>query len=134
MFPGQFPLSAALAHTSDSGVLLLTGIVYGLSLWIDKWVFWVLDGVPTVGALRQHPLYDSCFYLGYMTVVPAMATRITHGLMLTIAAHLSALPTFCLTLVIEEISLNSLFFVILGNLWVVRDCVTLALQFGYAIF
>lgn len=59
-------------------VLLLTGTVYGLSLWIDKWLFWVLDGVPTIGALRQHPLYDSCFYLGYLTVVPAMAVNLVH--------------------------------------------------------
>ena len=59
-------------------VLLLTGTLYGLSLWSDKWIFWILDGVPTIGALRHHPLYDACFYLGYLTVVPALSINLVH--------------------------------------------------------
>lgn len=59
-------------------VLWLAGTVYGLSLWVDKWLFWWLDGVDAVGGLRQHPLYDACFYLGYLTVVPAMSVNLVH--------------------------------------------------------
>lgn len=59
-------------------VLFLAGTAYGLSLWIDKWVFWVCDGIATVGTLHQHPLYDSCFYLGYLTVLPALSINLVH--------------------------------------------------------
>ncbi len=54
------------------------GTVYALSTWIDKLVFWSLDGVRILGAIPHHPLYDSCFYLGYATVVPALAVNLVH--------------------------------------------------------
>lgn len=59
-------------------VLFLAGTAYGLSLWIDKWVFWACDGTATLGTLHQHPLYDGCFYLGYLTVIPALSINLVH--------------------------------------------------------
>ena len=46
-------------------VLLLTGTVYGLSLWIDKWLFWVLDGVPTILETKFYEVYRA--YYGAVT-------------------------------------------------------------------
>ncbi|MCR9248693.1 MAG: exopolysaccharide Pel transporter PelG [bacterium] len=53
------------------------GTGYALSLWIDKVVFWFGDGVRH-GGVPSHPLYDTCFYLAYLTVVPAMAVNLVH--------------------------------------------------------
>jgi uncharacterized membrane protein len=58
--------------------LFLVGTAYGLSLWIDKLVFWVCDGIATVGLLQQHPLYDSCVHIAYLTVVPALSMNLVH--------------------------------------------------------
>jgi uncharacterized membrane protein len=69
---------SALQCLGKYRTLALVGTVYGLSLWSDKLVFWFLDGVPTLGNLRHHPLYDACFYLGYLTVVPALAVNLVH--------------------------------------------------------
>ncbi|MFK7739475.1 MAG: exopolysaccharide Pel transporter PelG [Planctomycetota bacterium] len=57
-------------------VLFFVGTAYGLSLWSDKWVFWLLEGLATGEGLRHHPLYDTCFYMGYLTVVPAMSINL----------------------------------------------------------
>jgi uncharacterized membrane protein len=54
------------------------GTLYALSTWADKLVFWCLDGAQVLGAIPHHPLYDSCFYLGYATVVPALAVNLVH--------------------------------------------------------
>ncbi len=70
--------AAVVAGVWRHRVLFLVGTVYGLSLWLDKIVFWQLDGTATIGGLRQHPLYDACFYLGYLTVVPAMSVNLVH--------------------------------------------------------
>lgn len=53
------------------------GTCYALSLWADKFVFWWMDGVDVAG-VPSHPLYDTCFYIAYATVVPAMAVNLIH--------------------------------------------------------
>jgi len=58
--------------------LWATGTAWALATWIDKLVFWWGDGVWVAGTLPHHPLYDSCFYLGYVTVVPALAANLVH--------------------------------------------------------
>ncbi|MCA8977969.1 MAG: exopolysaccharide Pel transporter PelG, partial [Planctomycetes bacterium] len=67
-------LSGLLRHRT----LWCVGTVYSLSLWADKFVFWWFDGVRGPGAIPHHPLYDSCFYIAYATVVPALATNLIH--------------------------------------------------------
>jgi polysaccharide biosynthesis protein PelG len=54
------------------------GTIYALSLWADKLVFWWCDGIRGDGLVPHHPLYDSCFYLAYMTVVPALTVNLVH--------------------------------------------------------
>lgn len=69
---------AGLPRLARTGTLWCVGTAYALSTWIDKVVFWWLDGVQVAGAVLHHPLYDSCFYLGYATVVPALAVNLVH--------------------------------------------------------
>ena len=57
-------------------LLLLTGLGYALGVWIDKFVFWFVDGVETAPMLPSHPLYDTSCFLAYLTVVPALALNL----------------------------------------------------------
>ncbi|MEZ6017350.1 MAG: exopolysaccharide Pel transporter PelG [Planctomycetota bacterium] len=66
----------ALEGVARFGALLLLGALYNVGMWADKFVFWVVDGVTLVGPLRSHPLYDSCSFLAYATVVPALALHL----------------------------------------------------------
>lgn len=66
-------VTALLRHRT----LWTVGTAYAASIWIDKAIFWWAEGVP-VGGLPTHPLYDTCFYLAYLTVVPAMAANLVH--------------------------------------------------------
>ncbi len=68
------PLRGLLRHQT----LWWVGTLYALSLWVDKFVFWWGDGVHGNGLVPHHPLYDSCFYLAYATVVPALAVNLIH--------------------------------------------------------
>lgn len=58
-------------------MLFCVGTAYAISLWADKFVFWSCDGIPDQ-SIPNHPLYDTCFYLAYATVVPAMAVNLIH--------------------------------------------------------
>ncbi|MCA8950232.1 MAG: exopolysaccharide Pel transporter PelG [Planctomycetes bacterium] len=59
-------------------LLWWVGTAYAVSLWADKFVFWWSDGVVNVDGVPSHPLYDTCFYLAYASVVPAMALNLIH--------------------------------------------------------
>ncbi len=59
--------------------LLLIGILYNVGIWLDKVIFWIVDGVQIQGLLRQHPMYDTCSFLAYATVVPALAINLVHA-------------------------------------------------------
>jgi hypothetical protein len=39
-------------------------------------VFWFRDGIAPHPIVRYHPLYDTCSFLAYMTVVPALAVNL----------------------------------------------------------
>lgn len=57
-------------------LLVATGLFYGLGMWVDKFAFWLADGVIIDGPLRHHPLYDSSSFLAYATVIPALAIHL----------------------------------------------------------
>jgi len=59
-------------------MLVLTGVCYSLAIWIDKIVFWVADGVEAAMFIRYHPIYDTCCFLAYVTVIPALAINLIH--------------------------------------------------------
>ena len=52
------------------------GVIYNAAIWIDKMVFWFFDGVGPHPLVRYHPLYDTCSFLAYLTVVPALAVNL----------------------------------------------------------
>ena len=75
--PPDDTLEVGLSRLARMPVLWAIGTAWALATWIDKIVFWCSDGVRA-GLLPHHPLYDSCFYLAYVTVVPALATNLVH--------------------------------------------------------
>ncbi|MFM2476142.1 exopolysaccharide Pel transporter PelG [Celerinatantimonas sp. MCCC 1A17872] len=55
--------------------LLLCGLFYNLSAWIDKIIFWYdpVTSVSVLGPLRANPIYDLPIFLAYLSVIPGMA-------------------------------------------------------------
>jgi len=58
--------------------LVGTGLFYSLAIWIDKLVFWAVDGIGPHPWIRTHPMYESSCFLAYLTVVPALAVNLIH--------------------------------------------------------
>lgn len=56
--------------------LVALGVVYNAAIWIDKMIFWFRDGMGPHPFVRYHPLYDTCSFLAYLTVVPALAVNL----------------------------------------------------------
>jgi uncharacterized membrane protein len=67
---------AVLRSLREFPRLLVVGLAYNLGIWIDKIVFWVADGIGPHPLILYHPLYDSCCFLAYLTVVPALAVNL----------------------------------------------------------
>lgn len=57
-------------------VLAGVGFAYNAAIWVDKMVFWFADGFGPHPLVRYHPLYDTCSFLAYLTVVPALAVNL----------------------------------------------------------
>ena len=55
--------------------LALTGLLYNLGVWSDKFIFWgdALTGVAVIGPLRASPIYDFPIFLAYLSIIPGMA-------------------------------------------------------------
>lgn len=58
--------------------LLGTGITYSLGIWVDKVIFWFQEGLEASSLVRFHPLYDTCSFLAYVTVIPALCINLIH--------------------------------------------------------
>lgn len=58
--------------------LVLIGFGYSAAIWVDKFVFWHGDGFGANAFIRSHPLYDTCTFLAYLSVVPALALNLVH--------------------------------------------------------
>ncbi|MBL8896161.1 MAG: exopolysaccharide Pel transporter PelG [Planctomycetes bacterium] len=56
--------------------LVVVGLLSNAALWIDKVVFWVVDGSGPNRFFRFHPLYDTACFLAYLTVIPALAVNL----------------------------------------------------------
>jgi len=56
--------------------LVGVGLFYNAAIWVDKIVFWFVDGTGPHALVRYHPLYDTCSFLAYLTVVPALAINL----------------------------------------------------------
>ncbi len=55
--------------------LLLTGLLYNLGIWIDKFLFWFSPDTSQaiIGPLRASVIYDLPIFIAYLSVIPGMA-------------------------------------------------------------
>ena len=55
--------------------LMLTGLLYNLGIWIDKFMFWYSPGTgqQVIGPLRASIIYDIPVFLAYLAIIPGMA-------------------------------------------------------------
>jgi uncharacterized membrane protein len=55
--------------------LMLTGFLYNLGIWADKFMFWYspATGQSVIGPLRASIIYDIPVFLSYLAIIPGMA-------------------------------------------------------------
>jgi uncharacterized membrane protein len=54
--------------------IALSGLVYNMAIWIDKWLMWFApEAIQMKSGLVIYPFYDSTMFIAYLTTVPAMA-------------------------------------------------------------
>ncbi len=57
--------------------IALSGLLYNMAVWVDKWVMWMAPQAEKMsGGLVMYPNYDGAMFLAYLTIVPAMAVFI----------------------------------------------------------
>src|SRR5690242_4584649 len=55
--------------------LAITGILYNLAIWADKFIFWFNPhtGVVVIPPLKASQIYDLPIFLAYLSIIPGMA-------------------------------------------------------------
>jgi len=55
--------------------LMLTGLLYNLGIWVDKFMFWYSSGTgqQVIGPLHASIIYDIPVFLAYLAIIPGMA-------------------------------------------------------------
>jgi uncharacterized membrane protein len=55
--------------------LAITGLLYNLAIWADKFIFWFNSqtSVAIISPLRGSPIYDLPIFLAYLSIIPGMA-------------------------------------------------------------
>lgn len=55
--------------------LVITGLLYNLAIWADKFIFWFnpQTSVDIISPLRGSELYDLPIFLAYLSIIPGMA-------------------------------------------------------------
>ena len=55
--------------------LAVTGLLYNVAIWADKWIFWFNPDTSeqAIAPLRYSPIYDFPIFLAYLSIVPGMA-------------------------------------------------------------
>jgi polysaccharide biosynthesis protein PelG len=55
--------------------LMLTGLLYNLGIWVDKYMFWYSAGTgqTVIGPLHASIIYDIPVFLAYLAIIPGMA-------------------------------------------------------------
>lgn len=55
-------------------MLAVSGLLYNLAIWADKWIMWLSDqATPLANGMRHMPIYDSAVFLAFLTIVPTMS-------------------------------------------------------------
>ncbi len=77
-YPFQFcsPLSI-FKFAARFWLLLLSGLVYNIAIWIDKWIMWFApDATVADTGVRINPSYDSAMFLAFLMIIPALGAFI----------------------------------------------------------
>jgi uncharacterized membrane protein len=62
-----------LNFTRHNKILVWTGFLYALAIWIDKIVFWLSPQATAVAPLlRLMPIYDTATFMAYLTIIPSL--------------------------------------------------------------
>jgi len=68
-----------LGHAKKYWDLALTGVIYNMAAWVDKWIMWFVPERETLpSGMISYPNYDGAMFLAYLTIVPAMAVFIVN--------------------------------------------------------
>ena len=63
-----------LRYTKKYVKLFLIGVFYYLAIWVDKLIYWyVPSGEHIKDLFYSHYPYDSCMFLAFLTIMPALA-------------------------------------------------------------
>lgn len=74
--PGERLVSFAFLDWRQSFYsLALTGLLFNLGVWADKFIFWMnpITSEPVIGPLRASVVYDLPIFLAYLSIIPGMA-------------------------------------------------------------
>ena len=80
----EYPFSvekpfAFLVYFKRFPELALSGFIYNMAIWIDKWIMWLAPEATKLGnGLVVYPNYDSTMFIAYLTTIPAMALFLFH--------------------------------------------------------
>jgi uncharacterized membrane protein len=59
--------------------IALSGLIYNVAIWVDKWVMWFAPGREVLSSrMVSYPDYDTAMFLAYLTIVPSMAVFVLH--------------------------------------------------------
>ena len=65
---------AFLRYFKSHWEIALSGLIYNLAIWIDKWIMWFSpEREVNPSGLISYPHYDGAMFLAYLTIVPAIA-------------------------------------------------------------
>lgn len=65
---------AFLGYFSKYWEIALSGLVYNLAIWVDKWIMWFAPEAEKLSSgFRVYPNYDSSMFMAFLTTIPAMA-------------------------------------------------------------
>lgn len=68
-----------LGHARKYWDLAVTGLVYNMAAWVDKWIMWFVPQREVLpSGMVSYPNYDGAMFLAYLTIVPAMAVFIVN--------------------------------------------------------
>lgn len=63
-----------LGHFKKYWELALSGLLYNLAIWVDKWIMWFApEASAHANGMISNPDYDAAMFLAYLSIVPALA-------------------------------------------------------------
>lgn len=76
MEAGGKPSNEILKSLHSYPRLALVGFLYNAAIWIDQLVLWFSEGTGVYWAMPYHPVYDTCRFFAYLTVLPTLIVNL----------------------------------------------------------